>query len=466
MAQIDALLKMLVRHGGDTIELDANRAPLMLKQGKELPVSFPKTSPPIQDMFLREVQALGGPEAFVHQVGALPPFEIRWGSPNPSSIRARLHGSDIPKDTKVEANDATVEQAIEQALAARQPAAPKSYTALADLLQRAVEHKASDLHLQDGHPAMLRVDGRLHPMSTGPISVRTLIPESERVGGEFMIVHSDGSRFRTHIYATVDGEAAALRRLPKLPPALSALNLPVSLNPLTQINHGLILMCGPTGSGKSTTLAALANAILQRTRGVLLTLEDPIEYLYQPHATGGLVRQRQLGVHIHSFADGLRDALRADPDIILVGEMRDPETIQLALTAAETGHLVLSTLHAPSAASSVERIVDSYPGERQQQIRVQLAQCLRAVVSQRLLPTNRSNGRVPAVEVLRTNYAIGALIRDGRTAQLASAMQTNAGDGCMPLERCLATMVRSGTVSKTAALEVANDRKELENLLR
>jgi len=209
----------------------------------------------------------------------------------------------------------------------------------------------------------------------------------------------------------------------------------------------------------------LAQDALRRTKGLLITLEDPIEYIYSTATTGGVVRQRELGAHLNSFHEGLRAALRADPDIILVGEMRDPETIQMALTAAETGHLVLSTIHAHSAASAIERIVDSYPPERQRQIRVQLAQCMEAILSQRLLPNAFGTGRVPAVEVLKNSYAVAALIRDGRTSQLHSAMQTGAENGSLTLEACLARMVQSGVITPKAAMESANDPSALKALL-
>jgi twitching motility protein PilT len=217
---------------------------------------------------------------------------------------------------------------------------------------------------------------------------------------------------------------------------------------------------------QSTTLAALAQEALRRRSVVLATLEDPIEY----HLVAGersIVRRRQVGRDVPDFASGLRDALRQDPNIILVGEMRDAETMTLALTAAETGHLVLSSIHSRSAASTVERIIDSYPPARAAQVRIQLADALRAVVGQRLIPRARGGGRVPALEVMRSNHAVAALIRDGKTAQLASAIQAGRADGMITLERCLADRVASGEIRIEDARAAANDVTSLSmNLTR
>ena len=299
-----------------------------------------------------------------------------------------------------------------------------------------------------------------------PVSIQELFPPSVRTGRtNFILEHPDGSRFRTQIYATLEGEAAAMRRLPGAPPPFHSLNLPASLQTLSSLRHGLILLCGPTGSGKSTTLATLAQLALQTRGGMMITLEDPIEYIYSKPVQGGHVRQRELGAHMPTFASGLRDALRADPDLIVVGEMRDPETIQLALTAAETGHLVFSTLHAPSSAAAMERIVACYPPESQASIRSQLAQAIQAVVVQRLIPRDIGSGRVPAVEILRATYGIRAMIREGKTAQVHSALHTHAEQGCITLEKSLAALVASRTISLDQARSAANDPKALSVLL-
>jgi twitching motility protein PilT len=289
----------------------------------------------------------------------------------------------------------------------------------------------------------------------------SLSPDSEerikRGGSIDAAVHlPDGSHARLHVFLTAEGISAALRLLQATAPPLSSLHLPVPLEELVGLPHGLVLVCGATGSGKSTTLAALAQEALQRRSIVLLTLEDPIEYALSASETS-IARRREVGRDVRDFASGLRDALREDPDVILLGEMRDPETIGLALTAAETGHLILSSLHCRSAASAIERIVDAYPPERAQQVRVQLADSLRAVVVQRLLPRARGGGRLPAIEVLRVTHAVASLIREGKTAQISTALQSGRRDGMITLERCLADLVEAREVRSEDARAAAND---------
>ncbi len=353
----------------------------------------------------------------------------------------------------------------------------------AQLVAAAAILKASDLHLADGEAPRVRIDGSLQrvdrdaPIDVAPI-LDLAIAEQERLAAAGSIdlardVPGVG-RVRLHAYRTADGLAAAIRLLPRAAPALSALHLPMALDDLVAFPHGLVIVCGATGSGKSTTLAALAQEALRRRSIVLTTLEDPIEFaLSAPGGSGGadrgslgvgtasIVRRRQIGRDARDFASGLRDALREDPDVLLVGEMRDPETIALALTAAETGHLVLASMHSRSAASAIERIVDSYPAGRESQIRGQLADSLRAVVAQRLLPRARGGGRVPCVELLRVTHAVGALIRDGKVAQIASAMQSGKREGMLSLERCLADRVQAGEIRVEDARAVANDPASL-----
>jgi twitching motility protein PilT len=225
-----------------------------------------------------------------------------------------------------------------------------------------------------------------------------------------------------------------------------------------------VLANGPAGSGKSTTLAALVGEINRTRAAHVITLEDPIEYLHSP--VRSLVHQREVGLHVESFSSGLRAALRESPDVILVGEMRDLETISLALTAAETGHLVLSTLHSGTGAMAIDRIIDVFPDAQQMQVRIQLASVLRAVVTQRLLPTRQPGERVPAVEVLRANYAIGALIRDSKTHQLATQLQLGRDDGMIALERSLVDLVRTGRITRETALVAARSPEDLQRWLK
>jgi len=227
---------------------------------------------------------------------------------------------------------------------------------------------------------------------------------------------------------------------------------------------GLVLLNGPAGSGKSTTLAALVSEI-NRTRAThVITLEDPIEYLHTPQRS--LIHQREVGSHVESFSSGLRAALRESPDVILVGEMRDLETISLALTAAETGHLVLSTLHSGTGAMAIDRIIDVFPDAQQAQVRIQLASVLRAVVTQRLLPAQEPGERVPAVEVLRASYAIAAQIRERKTHQLATQIQLGQDEGMIPLERSLVELVRTGRITRETALAAARSPEELQRWLK
>jgi twitching motility protein PilT len=257
-----------------------------------------------------------------------------------------------------------------------------------------------------------------------------------------------------------------VRLLRREAPGLAELQLPPLVESVVDLPHGLVVACGPTGCGKSTTLAALIQHALRARPQVLVTLEDPIEYVIRAPRGPGLVRQREVGTHVRDFATGLRDALREDPDMILIGEMRDAETISMALTAAETGHLVFASLHSRTAPSAVERIIDTYPPERQRQIRVQLADALRAVISQRLVPTADGAGRVPAVELLRVTHGVANLIREGRTAQIINALQGGGGEGMLLLERSLADLVRSKRISRETAAAAANDAATLGEYLR
>ncbi|MBK8168933.1 MAG: PilT/PilU family type 4a pilus ATPase [Sandaracinaceae bacterium] len=353
------------------------------------------------------------------------------------------------------------------------------------LLARALDLGASDLHLSAGEPPTIRVSGSLSRlMNENAVNVDALVlplldaRAQERlqqgVSVDFaldvtsaMSLHGAGecaTRVRGNAYRTAKGLAAAFRLLPPAAPSLDALTASTLLHELASLPNGLVVVCGPTGCGKSTTLAALARETVRRRSVMLLTLEDPIEYsLDGIEGARSLVRQRQIGRDVRDFATGLRDALREDPDVILVGEMRDAESISLALTAAETGHLVLTTLHSRSAASAIERIVDTYPEGRQSQIRAQLADSLRAVVSQRLVPCANREGRVLALEVLRMTASVANGLREGKISVVTSAMQSGKRDGMIVLEKFLAELVRKGEISASDAQAAANDRDALLN---
>jgi len=269
-------------------------------------------------------------------------------------------------------------------------------------------------------------------------------------------------RFRVNLFRRHGGLTAVLRPIWESIPSLDELHLPKTLRRVVEAANGLVLFAGPTGSGKSTTLAALLQIVNQTRACHVLTLEDPVEFLFPPGRA--LIHQRELGAHMRSFSDGLRAALRESPDVILLGEMRDPETIAHALTAAETGHLVLSTIHAGSAPGAIERVVNALPEVERSSVRTQLASVLRYVVVQHLVPTV-DGSRVPAVGVLAVNHAVGALIREGKSQLLATQMEIGADEGMVTLEAALAELVRSGRVTREAALAATTQRDGLEALL-
>jgi twitching motility protein PilT len=343
-------------------------------------------------------------------------------------------------------------------------------------IQEAVASGASDLQVIAGAPPVLRVDGQLRfgagpPLQAaqirellGPIMTPAQRAQLAELGDvDFALSLPGGARFRVNVYRQRDTLAAVFRVVPARVPAFSTLGLPPSVADFARRRRGLVLVTGATGSGKSTTLAALVALINEERRCHVVTIEDPIEF-YHEHGQS-IVSQRELGQDTPSFAQALKHVLRQAPDVILVGEMRDLETTALALTAAETGHLVLSTLHTNDAAQTVDRIVDIFPPEQQDQVRLQLAATLVGICCQQLLPRTPPPGRVVAAEVLVATPAVRNLIREGKTHQLYSVMQTGAGHGMQTLEQSLAALVKAGTIAFEKAAEVANDREELQKQL-
>ena len=344
------------------------------------------------------------------------------------------------------------------------------------ILIDAKNNKASDVHLSvDAKPIMRKV-GELTPIEDFVLSnedlnniVKLMCDENQieefSKGNDLDLAYvmPDGTRTRVNIYRQNETPAIAIRILNDKIPTIDELGLPDVLKNLTKLSRGLILVTGPTGSGKSTTLAAMIQEINKNDACHILTLEDPIEYMHKSNKA--LVHQRQLGEDVKSFAAGLKSALREDPDIILVGEMRDYETIALALTAAETGHLVLSTLHTTSAASTIDRIIDVFPPNQQQQIRSQLASSLRAVIAQHLLPTSDNKSRVAALEICLNNDAISNMIRESKTYQINNVIQTKSSDGMQTLDLALAKLLQSGKISKQTALDNTSDKAQFERLI-
>jgi len=341
---------------------------------------------------------------------------------------------------------------------ARSSRAVRAADDLTALLAEVVRLGASDLHLSAGEPPWVRVDGRLRRLGAEPLPpqrVRELLDalpggRRARPGGaaDFAIELPELGRFRVNVYDHERGAAAALRRVPAEPPALGSLCLPSVVADLCERERGLVLVTGPTGSGKSTTLAAMVDAINHSRDGHVLTLEDPIEFVHASRRC--LVTQREVGRHAGSFSEALRSALREDPDVILVGEMRDLETIALTLTAAETGHLVLGTLHSRSAAKTIDRIVDVFPADQQRHVRAMLAESLEGVLAQTLVP-RRGGGRVAAVEVLIGTPAVRNLIREGKAHQLPSVMQTSQRSGMQTLAQAIAELKRASLVDEGVA---------------
>lgn len=326
-----------------------------------------------------------------------------------------------------------------------------------DYIEKARADGASDLHLVCALPPKYRVDGEIRSLDQMPLTAeqcetiaRELAGESfaqlEQVGELDLALTLAGVRCRINLFRQQGVYSAAIRLLNDHIPELEDLGLPAVVQEFSAYPQGLVLITGETGSGKSTTLAALLNRINHTQKLHILTLEDPIEYIYTPDQC--LINQREIGRDTGSFAAGLRAALREDPDVLLVGEMRDLDTIETALTAAETGHLVFGTVHTNSAADSIDRIVDVFPAERQQQIRLQLSMTLKAVLSQQLLPRAKGGGRVLACEVMKTDDAICNLIREGKTPQIQNAIQTSGAAGNILMDRALQNLYRSGVISQ------------------
>ncbi|NIM04141.1 MAG: PilT/PilU family type 4a pilus ATPase [Armatimonadetes bacterium] len=339
---------------------------------------------------------------------------------------------------------------------------------LDDLLKKAMERKASDLHVTTELPPQIRVDGRLKSLDFEPLSPvecqrlifgiltdRQIADFESHLELDLSYGVSGLGRFRVNVYRQRGSIGAALRVIPSIIPSFEELHLPKILRDLASHTSGLILVTGPTGCGKSTTLAAMIDHINNTLEGHVMTLEDPIEYLHK-HAHC-MVNQREVGADTRDFGSALRAVLREDPDVVLVGEMRDLETLSTALTIAETGHLVLGTLHTRNAPQSIDRIIDIFPPYQQEQIRVQLAGSLQAVVAQQLLPTYGRPGRVPAVEVMVATAGVRNLIREAKTHQIYSLMETGAEEGMQTMDRDLARLVRSGQVSMDEAQARAVD---------
>lgn len=339
-----------------------------------------------------------------------------------------------------------------------------------ELLRYVRAQDCSDLHLSEGVPACVRRYGSLLPLAT-PMTgeeakklILSMVSDAQRKrldAGEdldFAYALGDDDRYRVNIYRHRLGLAAAIRVLRGNIPSLEELSLPKVLRELAEKPNGLILVTGPTGSGKSTTLAAMIDYITRNSAQHIITVEDPIEYVFRQNKC--LVHQREVGETVTTFASALRSALREDPDVLLVGEMRDYETISTAVTAAETGHLVLSTLHTTGAAQTIDRIVDTCPPEAQQQMRTQLSMILRGIITQQLLPLAAGNGRIAATEILIGTDAAGNLIRENKCFQLPTVMQSGLAMGMHTLTSDLVSLMDRGVITKETAMRAATDKAD------
>ncbi|MDA8060817.1 MAG: type IV pilus twitching motility protein PilT [Actinomycetota bacterium] len=345
------------------------------------------------------------------------------------------------------------------------------------MLREMVALGASDLHLSSGRPPSVRVDGAIQPLegyeALKASEVRDMLyavlpgRARERFELELELDLSRAvpnvGRFRVNVFQQKDSVGAVLRAIPFQIVPLEDLGLPPVVRELADLPRGLVLVTGPTGSGKSTTLASLVDVINSTRSSHIMTVEDPIEFLHSHKRC--VVNQREVGEDTKSFSEALRHVLRQDPDIILVGEMRDLETISAALTAAETGHLVFATLHTQDAPQSIDRIIDVFPSHQQQQIRIQLASSLRAVVTQTLLPRAKERGRVVAAEVLVCVPAVQNLIREGKTHQIYSVMQAGSRYGMQSMDQSLAALVRAGTITLDVAIERCAVEADLRRLV-
>jgi len=347
----------------------------------------------------------------------------------------------------------------------------------AELLMEVLHRRASDLHVTAGQHPVIRVRGRLVQLEDYPVLttvatrevIYSILTNDQRQRLEtdwqldFAYAIPGVARFRVNAYVQRQAISAAFRLIPQELPSIDDLGLPAVLHDFARRPRGMVLVTGPTGSGKSTSLAGIIDEINRTREEHILTIEDPIEFLHKHKKC--IVNQREIGSDAQSFASALKGALRQDPDVILVGEMRDLETIHTALTAAETGHLVFATLHTQDTPQTIDRIIDVFPPEQQQQVRVQLSVALQGIVTQQLLPTLDGSGRIAACEVLVPTPAIRNLIREGKTHQIYSSLQTGANMGMQTMDTALAQLVRSGQISAKLAESRSTTPEELRRLL-
>ncbi|OGL44753.1 MAG: twitching motility protein PilT [Candidatus Schekmanbacteria bacterium RBG_16_38_10] len=339
---------------------------------------------------------------------------------------------------------------------------------ISELLLFSNSQGASDLHISSGEPPMIRINGDMQKLDMPALSreevhallydifndqQRKVFEENHEI--DFSIAFKEIARFRVNAFVQARGESAVFRTIPTNIMTIEELGLPKILENIARCEKGLVLVTGPTGSGKSTTLAAMIDMINNEFKGHIITIEDPIEFVHK--SKNCLISQRELGPHTHSFANALRAALREDPDIILVGEMRDLETIQLALTAAETGHLVFGTLHTSSAPKTVDRVIDVFPSEQQEQIRAMFSESIQAVITQTLVKKRNGEGRVAALEIMIGTPAVRNLIREAKISQIPSIIQTSQNVGMKTMDQAIKELFQKNIISKNDALQLVSN---------
>jgi twitching motility protein PilT len=504
MRPVETLLGIVEMKRADGLVLALGEVPALLLGGKRTPLTMPTLSPEMMEPLLHD--ALSPDELGVlrergvvdtsYASSAYGAFSLHAQSSGPKVVLTLRRGASKKADDArakpgaaavastplvAPAREADVHEQVilEQTRAVEQRQA-QAHSPFDDVLDEAVERRASDVILSSGRPPLLRVDGALAPCrELAPTTsamleallTAQLTDERRRdfaalgsVDFALRHTHATGSvvRFRANAFRHEGGLAVALRTIPAEIPSLAQLHLPAALTQLVEQRSGLVLFTGPTGSGKSSSLAALLEHVNRTRAAHIVTLEDPVEFVYQ--GKRAIVHQREIGQHVADFASGLRAALRETPDVLLVGEVRDPETIRMTLTAALTGHLVLSTVHSGGAIMAIERMIDAFPESEKLHVRQDLATCLRHVVAQQLVPAT-GGGRLPAVEILTVNHAIAAQIRDGRTHLVGTHLEAGADDGMVPMTRALANLVRSGRVARSTALAASDHREALEKLL-
>jgi twitching motility protein PilT len=479
MAAIDALLRVMTLRDAEAMILVAGQPPRLRRRGHVEAMSMPPLEPAMVAVFVEELVppshdlATAAFEVLHTATEGVFPIAVELTpTGHKLSVRARKPPTTATATVTPSATATSTVTVTPTATVTVTPTATATATPtdrIHALVAEAAALDASDLLLSQDLPPRVRVDGDLRSLSDeDPITTADLrsLCGSGEIGSRGSIdlgLSIAGTRLRVNVFRHAGGLGAALRVIRDRAPTLRELGLPEEIDGAIRHHDGLVLVCGPAGSGKSTTLVALIEELDRHRSAHVITLEDPVEYRFRPRRC--LIHQRELGEHTASFADGLRAALREAPDVIVVGELRDPETISIALTAAETGHLVIGTLHAPHAVGAIDRMIDGFPDAQQRQARAQLAAALRVIVTQHLVP-RRTGGRVVAVEHVPATAAVGNLIRKGDLHLLPTHIQSGRDLGMIPLERNLARLVRASAITAQVARRIAHEPELFEAALR